>query len=169
MAMPSADASTAPYAVYTSAQAALILGVSERTVLDAARRRARNGQPVWWERGSTGNPIGNTLLAAEWVGHRCADHGGMQAEIDASIVPLPKLAGVDPCTPGGGGEGEGASRLREAEQVAEGYRLEAVQELIARLEAELADARRAQTDARADAEHWQRMAHLMAAPRQAAG
>lgn len=162
------------YEVFTADQAAAVVGVTERAVLEAAKRRESNGRPISWARGEDGNPMGCTLLLASWVLNRAADTSGPCADVRPSIVVLPLLAGVEPLMdmqPAAVGDlpvgGEITSRLSEAERVADGYRREATEERIARLEAEAvrwrAEAVRATDSVNSEVERWKAEAKRLAA------
>ena len=114
------------------------------------------------------------MLLASWVLNRAADTSGLCAEVRPSIVVLPLLPGVEPVmdmqpvtvTDSAAG-GEISSRLVEAERVADGYRREATEERIARLEAEAVrwrdEAVRATDGVNAELERWKADAKRLAA------
>jgi hypothetical protein len=169
-----AQLSSGAYEVFTADQAADIIGVTERAVLEAAKRREANGRPISWARGEAGNPMGCALLLASWVLNRAADTSGPCAEVQPAIVVLPILDGVEPVldmqpvtVADSLAGGEISSRLVEAERVADGYRREATEERIARLEAEAVrwrdEAVRATNGVNAELERWKADAKRLAA------
>jgi len=169
-----AQLSRGAYEVFTADQAAAVIGVTERAVLEAAKRRESNGRPISWARGEDGNPMGCALLLASWVLNRAADTTGPCAEVPPSIVVLPLLAGVEPVlnvqaatATDSPANAEISSRLLEAERVADGYRREATEERIARLEAEAVrwrdEAVRATDGVNAELERWKADAKRLAA------
>ena len=134
--------------VFTTEQACQVLGASQsRTVIDAARRREKQGgSPVYWDAADDSNPLPVHLFDAQWVRERASGGNGVAAEVPSMLVELMPRPGmrvvvrrvlVDPA-PGESASDELLERLREAEQVIEGYRGEVWSEREARLGAQLA-------------------------------
>ena len=120
--------------VYTSEQAAAILGIERQSVVEAVKRSEDNGRPVSWGRGDPGNPMNTVLVLAEWVDYAATNRNGIQVELPPARVPLPLLKGMT-------NPGDLRARLDEAVLSSDLNEREAHQERIRRLEqrAEIAE------------------------------
>lgn len=96
MAPPGTAPETAPYRVFSQAQACRIVGVAVSTMSERLKLRAKSGTKVFWDRDDPDNPMGCLLIAAEWVQNYANDRGGAKVEIRPSIVTLPVRPGLSP-------------------------------------------------------------------------
>lgn len=125
------------YRVYSATQAAQVLGVDERSAVARAKRWAARGHKVHWTRTLAENPMGCTLIDADWVLARAAERDGARVEIPPSTVPLPPLATAKPVVE----TDEHDFRFQEMQRLLETTTQGATAAEIARLEAELARAK----------------------------
>lgn len=121
------------FSVLTADQAAAVIGLDRRSVLDAAKRRRANGAPVSWDHDDPDNAFNCVLVLSSWVLEQAYGHDGPQASIEPTEILLPIRPGETP-VPRPGSTTEIEHRIADQAQLLESYRSEAAEERMARLE-----------------------------------
>ncbi len=146
-----------PYRVFTTGQAAELLGVDVRSVRRLAERRADAGSPVSWDPKDPLNPMPCQLYEAGWVIERARDRGVSGEFPEPSTIHLPALPDLVPV----GADSSGSElhfRLAAAEADSARKDAELTEQRISLLEDQ---ARRADLEAarwRDEAQRWKAVA-----------